>query len=139
MLKGLSPIEPKNRGPGRPPELNRSIIDGILWRLRCGAPWRDVPPKYGSWNTIYHRFRRWSGAGVWEGVAVTLAEVMVDSGHYSTTVRAHVSAAGEKGGLIDALLVARGAGSPVSHCMADALGRPLVFHLTGGEAADWKA
>ena len=52
-----------------------------------------------------------------ETMAVTLAEFMADSGHYSidsTTVRAHVSAAGGKGGLIDALLAARGAGSPVS-------------------------
>ena len=97
ILKDLLPIEPENRGRGRRPEQNRSIINGILWRLRCGAPWRDVPPKYGSWNTIYRRFRRWSEAGVWETVAVTLAEVMADSGHYSidsTTVRAHVSAAG---------------------------------------------
>jgi transposase len=117
VLKGLLPIEPENRGRGRPPEQNRSIINGILWRLRCGAPWRDVPPKHGSWNTIYRRFRRWSEAGVWETVAVTLAEIMADSGHYSidsTTVRAHVSAAGGKGRLIDALLAARGAGSPVS-------------------------
>ena len=97
-------------GLGRPPEENRSIINGILWRLRCGTPWRDVPPKYGNRNTIYRRFRRWSEARVWEAVSVTLA----DSGYYSidsTTVRAHVSAAGGKGGLIDALLAARGAGS----------------------------
>ena len=117
VLKGLLPIDPANRGPGRPPEENRSIINGILWRLRCGTPWRDVPPKYGNWNTIYRRFRRWSEAGVWEAVSVTLAEIMADTGHYSndsTTVRAHVSAAGGKGGLIDALLAARGAGSPVS-------------------------
>lgn len=72
VLKGLLPIEPENRGRGRPPEQNRSIINGILWRLRCGAPWRDVPPKYGSWNTIYRRFRRWSEAGIWETVAVTV-------------------------------------------------------------------
>ncbi|KAH2808700.1 hypothetical protein KXV85_005871, partial [Aspergillus fumigatus] len=65
-------------------------------------------------------------AGVWEAVAVTLAEIMADSGHYSiasTTVRAHISEAGGKGGLIDALLAARGA----------------AFYLTGGEAADCKA
>lgn len=74
-------------------------------------------PNMESWNTIYRRFRRWSEAGVWENVAVTLAEIMANSGHYSidsTTVRAHVSAAGGKGGLIDALLAARGAGSPVN-------------------------
>ena len=73
----------------------------IFWRLRCGAPWRDVPPKYGNWNTIYRRFRRWNEAGIWEIVSVTLAEIMADSGHYSidsTTVRAHVLAAGGKGG-----------------------------------------
>ena len=54
---------------------------------------------------------------MWEAVSVTLAEIMADSGHYSidsTTVRAHVSAAGGKGGLIEELLAARGAGSPVS-------------------------
>jgi transposase len=114
----LLPIEPENRGRGRsaraePLDHQRHTLAAPL---RC-APWRDVPPKYGSWNTIYRRFRRWSEAGVWETVAVTLAEVMADSGHYSidsTTVRAHVSAAGGKGGLIDALLAARGAGSPVS-------------------------
>ena len=117
VLKGLLPIEATNRGRGRRPEHNRAIINGILWRLRCGTPWRDVPPKYGNWNTIYRRFRRWSEAGVWEAVSVTLAEIMADSGHYSidsTTVRAHVSAAGGKGGLIEELLAARGAGSPVN-------------------------
>ncbi|MBS1045670.1 transposase, partial [Gluconobacter cerinus] len=96
---------------------NRSIINGILWRLRCGTPCRDIPPKYGKWNTIYRGFRRWSEAGVWEAVAVTQAKIMADSGHYSidsTTVRAHVSAAGGKGELIDELLAARGAGAPVS-------------------------
>jgi transposase len=79
ILKDLLPIERKNRRRGRPPEQYRSIINGILWRLRCGAPWRDVPPKYGSWNTIYRRFRQWSETGVWEIVAVTLAEIMADT------------------------------------------------------------
>ena len=76
-----------------------------------------MPSKYGNWNTIYRRFRRWSEAEVWGTMAVTLAEIMADGGHYSTdstTVRAHVSATGGKGGLIDALLAARGAGSPVN-------------------------
>ncbi|WP_229002323.1 transposase [Agrobacterium sp. S7/73] len=48
----MLPIEPKNRGRGRRPEQNRAIINGIFWRLRCGAPWRDVPTKYGNWNTV---------------------------------------------------------------------------------------
>lgn len=82
---------------------------GILWR-------RGVPEKYGNWNSIYRRFRRWSASGVRESGAVALADTMAVSGHCnidSTTVRAPVSAAGEKGGFIDEFLAARGAGSPV--------------------------
>jgi len=87
-----------------------------LWRPRTGPPWRDVPEKHGNWNSIYRRFRRSSASEVWESVALALAETMAESGHYnfdSTTVRAHVSAAGGKGGFINELLAARGAGSPV--------------------------
>lgn len=116
VLRDLLPIVPSMRGRGRRPTANRAVLNGILWRLRCGAPWRDVPEKYGKWNTIYRRFRRWSEAGTWEIVSVTLAEMMADTGHYSidsTTIRAHVSAAGVKGGLISRLLAARGAGSAV--------------------------
>lgn len=143
VLKDLLPIEASNRGRGRRPVDNRAVINGILWRLRTGTPWRDVPEKYGKWNSIYRRFRRWSAAGVWEVVSVNLAEIMADSGHYSidsTTVRAHVLAADSKGGFIDRLLAARGAGSPVRYIasvMPKADRSP--FHLTGGEAADCKA
>jgi len=68
ILRVLLPVErePGKRGRGRPPEDNRNIINGVLWRLRTGAPWRDVPEKYGNWNSIYRRFRRWSACGVWE-------------------------------------------------------------------------
>ncbi|WP_363113315.1 transposase [Sphingomonas sp. SCN 67-18] len=48
VLKSWLPIEPENRGRGRRPAHSRAIINGVLWRLRCGAPWRDGPPKYGS-------------------------------------------------------------------------------------------
>jgi len=66
ILRVLLPVErePGKRGPGRPPEDNRNFINGILWRLRTGAPWRDVPDKYGNWNSVYRRFRRWSASGV---------------------------------------------------------------------------
>ena len=60
VLRSLLPIEAANRGPGRPPEDNRSIIIGMLWCRRCGTPRRDVAPKHGNWNMIYRRFPRWS-------------------------------------------------------------------------------
>jgi transposase len=107
------------------------------------APLARRAAKYGNWNRIYRRFRRWSEAEVWETMAVTLAEIMADSGHYSidsTTVRAHVSATGGRGGTHRrGLGRSRGGFTSKLHCLADALGRPLAFHLTGGEAADCKA
>ena len=114
LLKELLPSERGRKN--RPASDNRPIVNGILWRIRTGAPWRDVPEKYGKWITVYQRFRRWSAAGIWEAVATTLAQAMADNSHHSidsTTVRRHVSAAGAKGGLKNRLLAARGAGSPV--------------------------
>lgn len=63
---------------GRPPENTRAVINGILWRLRTGAPWRDVPGRYGDWNKIYRRFRRWCQSGIWASVATALGDVAVD-------------------------------------------------------------
>jgi len=114
VLRDLLP--PERGRKNRPASDNRPIVNGILWRIRTGAPWRDVPEKYGKWSTVYQRFRRWSQAGVWEAVATTLAQAMADNARHSidsTTVRGHVSAAGAKGGLANRLLAARGAGSPV--------------------------
>ena len=114
LLKELLP--PERGRQNRPASDNRPIVNGILWRIRTGAPWRDVPEKYGKWMTVYQRFRRWSQAGLWEAIATTLAQAMADNSRHSidsTTVRGHVSAAGAKGGLKNRLLAARGAGSPV--------------------------
>lgn len=114
LLKDLLP--PERGRKNRPARDNRSIVNGILWRIRTGAPWRDVPEKYGKWMTVYQRFRRWKQAGIWVAVATTLAEAMADHSRHSidsTTVRGHISAAGAKGGLANRLLAARGAGSPV--------------------------
>ena len=114
VLKDLLP--PERGRKNRPASDNRPIVNGILWRIRTGAPWRDVPEKYGKWITVYQRFRRWSEAGLWEAVASALTQAMADNSRHSidsTTVRGHISAAGAKGGLKNRLLAARGAGSPV--------------------------
>ena len=44
------------------------VLNGMLWRARCGVPWRDVPPSFGHWKTIANRHRRWSGDGTLAGV-----------------------------------------------------------------------
>ena len=120
VLQELLPPERGRRG--RPPLDRQATINGILWRLRTGAPWRDVPERYGNWNSIARCFRRWCRNGTWEAVATTLAEIMADNRHHSidsTTVRGHVSAAGAKGGLANKPLAARGAGSPVRFIVSE--------------------
>lgn len=86
---------------GRAGDDNRLFVDAVLWILRTGAPWRDLPAEFGNWNTVYVRFRRWARKGVWESLFKALADdpdfehVMIDA----TIVRAHQHAAGAKGGL----------------------------------------
>ncbi len=52
-------------GAGKPWKEHRTLVNGILWRLHTGAPWPDIPPRYGSWKTVYDRFRRWRLDGTW--------------------------------------------------------------------------
>lgn len=87
---------------GRPPSRSkRQLINGIRWRTRVGAPWRDVPERYGPWPTVYDLFRRWTRNGTWAQILAALHsradaagliswQVNVDS----TIVRAHQHAAG---------------------------------------------
>jgi transposase len=99
----LPPEKPRT---GRPSKDHRQIVNGILWRLGTGAPWRDLPERYGPWQTVYTRFRRWRLAGVWDRAFAAVqrqadAERQVDwTLHFvdGTVVRAHQHAAGAKGG-----------------------------------------
>jgi len=82
--------------PGASAQDNRRFIEAVLWILRVGAPWRDLPPELGNWHTTYTRFSRWNRTGVWARLLETvsreadLEEVFLDS----TAVRAHRHAAG---------------------------------------------
>jgi transposase len=53
---------------------NRLFVDAVLGMARTGSPWRDLPPMFGAWNTVWRRFDRWSKAGVWQRLFVALAE-----------------------------------------------------------------
>jgi putative transposase len=79
------------------------MVNGILWVLRTGAPWRDMPERYGNWNSVFVRFTRWSKLGVWDAAFETLASLgpPADKEHAvdSTIIRAHQHAAGVKGGI----------------------------------------
>lgn len=100
-------LPPRKPGPGRPRKDDREILDALLWLAKTGAPWRDLPPEFGSWRTVYSRFRRWREAGVWdklfERVLAVAAEGEVVDAYFvdGSTVRAHQHAAGAKGGSAD--------------------------------------
>lgn len=62
-------LPPKNTNKqGRPRKSNRVILNGIIWIARSGAPWRDFPERYGSWETVYSRFRKWIEDGIMDNI-----------------------------------------------------------------------
>jgi hypothetical protein len=81
----------------------------MLHVLRVGCPWRDIHERYGKWNSVYVRFRRWAEQGVWDALLQTLVDLgLTDDWQHmidSTMVRGHVSAPGGKGGAVRTLLV----------------------------------
>jgi len=114
----LPPAKPRT---GRPNLDHRCIINGILWRLKTGAPWRDLPEPYGCWQTVSSRFRRWQLAGVWQRLLAALQAASDAAGHLDwalhfvdgSVIRAHQHAAGaKKGGLRHKRTAARAAASP---------------------------
>jgi transposase len=80
---------------------NRLFVEAVIYRYRTGIPWRDLPERFGDWNTIARRHKRWSDSGVWQRVFEHMAQdadneyAMIDS----TIVRAHQHSAGAKGGI----------------------------------------
>ncbi|MGY5044244.1 transposase [Streptomyces sp. 900105755] len=60
---------PTGKKPGRPPRwTGRQLIGGIRWRTRTGAPWPDLPERYGPWDRAYDLFRRWQRDGTWKRI-----------------------------------------------------------------------
>lgn len=101
----IGPLLPADPRRGQAWRDHRTVLNGILWKLSTGVPWRDVPERYGPWQTLHARLLRWQRDGTWDrllrhvqqhsdAVGEIVWEVSVDS----TVIRAHQHAAGGKGG-----------------------------------------
>ncbi|MGW3613209.1 MULTISPECIES: IS5 family transposase [unclassified Micromonospora] len=155
----LEPLLPAGRRPGRPPTwTKRQLIDGIRWRTRVGAPWRDVPQCYGSWAAAYGLFRRWQRDGTWakiltvlQALADVVGRIVWDVSVDSTVARAHQHAAGARkrgnlqaeppGGVTveptdHALGRSRGGLTTKLHLACEQGQKPLSIVLTAGQRGD---
>jgi len=114
QFERLEPLLPKDtRGVARVDD--RRVISGIVHMLKSGARWRDCPPEFGPYTTVYNRFNRWSRQGIWTDIFYALTgstgmygSMSVDSSY----VKAHRSAAGAKGGPSTMQSAARVVGRP---------------------------
>lgn len=116
----------------------KNFVEAIYWMARTGAQWRELPIKYGCWNSVFKRFNAWSKKKVWEDLFAfcvqdpDLEYVMIDA----TIVRAHACAAGYGEQETEGLGRSHGGFTTKIHAKVDALGNPLKFIITPGQRSD---
>ncbi len=133
----IQPLLP-NKPRGVPRVDDRRVLNGIFWVLRSGAPWRDLPERYGPRTTGYNRFVRWRKAGVWDRLMDAISAAhdgaiqMIDS----TSIQAHQQAATAKRGARSWSGRSRGGLTTKIHVVVDAHELPIRLGLTAGQAHD---
>ena len=136
----VAPLLPgKVSDPGATARDNRLFLEAVLWRVRAGAPWRDLPSAFGKWNSVFQRFRRWVKSGVIERVFGCLSGepdfeyALIDG----TIVTAHQKASGARGGTQNqAIGRSRGGLTTKIVALVDALGNLVRFVLLPGQRHD---
>ncbi|QTV79854.1 IS5 family transposase [Microbacterium sp. NIBRBAC000506063] len=153
----MEPLMPTVSGRSRPWTDHRLAVEGMAWKYRTGAPWRDVPERFGKWNSIYKRFNRWAEDGTWEKLLAEVQKqadaagkidwvVSIDSTiarvhqHGATLSRDTGALSNHKNSRVEppdhAIGRSRGGLTTKLHLVADGRGRPLGMMITGGNVND---
>lgn len=148
----IRPLLPRERTgePGRPWRSHREVVNGIMFLIHTGVPWRDLPREFGPWQTVYKRFSRWRNDGIWERLVAKVLKRFQRDGEIDfelwcidgTIIRAHRAAAGarkhgelaEENAKKNALGRSRGGFSTKLHILTDGQGIPLGVTLTPGQS-----
>ncbi len=144
----IAHLFPTKKGrPGRPWNDHRRTLNGIIWILRTGAPWRDLPTEYGPWQSVYDRFNRWCSDGMWDRIHSSLLRLLDDAGAIDydlwfidgSCVRASRSAAGAAmqsdptEPAHHALGRSRGGFGTKLHLVTDSHGIPITVTISPGQ------
>jgi transposase len=117
---------------------HRMTLEGILYRMHTGCPWRDLPAEFGHWNTVFRRFNLWSRKGIMTRILEAISSdtdvewLFVDA----SIVRAHQHSHGAAGATDEAIGSSRGGRSTKIHLAVDSYGRPVHFELSAGQVND---
>nr|WP_228128795.1 IS5 family transposase [Acinetobacter sp. CIP 51.11] len=117
---------------------SRNIMEVILWKLRTGATWRDIPQEFCPWQTAYNRFNRWASKGLWNKFFLDLRGVLDQEWVFidGSYIRVHQHASGARNGFERAIGQSRGGRTTKIHLATDANGLPIDFKITGGGVHD---
>ena len=114
------------------------MINAMVWMARSGAPWRNLPERYGPWKTVYSRFRKWIEDGILDNIFRVLSleaereELFLDA----SIVQAHQHSAGQKRGPPNEIGHSRGGASSKIHAVVDTYGYPVSIMLSEGQRSD---
>lgn len=118
----------------------RMTCEAIFWKMRTGAPWRDLPTEFGPWSSVYNQFNRWSQRGVWEKVFFEMRGELDNEWNFmdATVVKAHQHSIGAKGSHPQLQLIGKTAGGNTTkiHMICDSHGMPVDFVVTAGQVHD---
>jgi len=118
----------------------RIVVEGILYRMRVGCPWRDLPECFGNWNSVYKQFNRWSAAGkIMNFFKMMVQDPDLEWGFIDgSIVRSHQHSAGAPGNEDQGIGISCGGNSTKIHMVVESCGFPIEFDITGGEVHDSK-